>query len=346
VRAPVINQLRFGIAGAGYAAHLRARALRGLGTERIRISAVWGRNPARAAGFAAELGVPVVPSLAALCEAPDVNAILVTVPNRMHHEVVRHALENGKHVLAEYPLVLDSEESAEELAQLASRRGLLLHVGQTMNYDADFRFILENAPRLGRLSLGYRFASFGPLGSWYAADGFSGEASGLGSWYVGDTARGGWIVSAHYHGIQVFRRIFGEVTAVAAFDSTEGGVSAASVTLRHAGGASTCIQWAMPTEGTAFNKTVVAGTAGSIEIENGRYLLEIRGEKREGSLPAVDSFAADLSALVEEMDGRRDPHGELADSMTNLRIALAAEKSAVTGRVVEVTPAPLRRPEG
>jgi predicted dehydrogenase len=330
--------LGFGIAGAGYAAHLRARALRALGSERIRVSAVWGRDPARAAGFAAELGVPAVSSLEGLCAADGVNAVLVAVPNRMHHEVVRYSLEHGKHVLVEYPLVLTDEKAAEELALLASRKGLLLHVGQTMNYDADHRFIRDHAAELGRLYLGYKYMSFGELGSWYAADGFTGDARGLGAWYVGDTARGGWIVTSHYHGIQIFRRIFGEVTAVAAFDSTTGGISAASVTLRHQTGASSCIQWAMPTGGTAFNKTLVTGAAGSVEIESGRYSLNVRGDKRKGVLPAVDTFAQDLSALVEEMDGKRDPEAELADSMTNLRVAMAAERSAAIGRPVDLSP--------
>jgi predicted dehydrogenase len=337
------GNLGFGIAGAGYAAHLRARALRALGSDRIRVAAVWGRDPSRAGGFAAELGVPAVSSLEALCSADGVNAVLVAVPNRMHHEVVRYALEHGKHVLVEYPLVLSDERAAEELALLASRKGLLLHVGQTMNYDADHCFIRDHVAEMGRLYLGYKYMSFGALGSWYAADGFAGDARGLGSWYVGDTARGGWIVTSHYHGIQIFRRIFGEVAAVSAFDSTAGGLSAASVTLRHESGASSCIQWAMPTGGTAFNTTVVTGAAGSIEIESGRYRLEAGGEKREGTLPVVDTFARDLSALVEEMDGKRDPGVELADSMTNLRVALAAEKSAATGRVVDLAPGSQKR---
>jgi predicted dehydrogenase len=332
----MIEALRFGVAGAGYAAHLRARALSRLASPRLGVAAVWGRDPGRAAGFAAELGVPACPGLDALCAAEGVNAILVALPNRMHFDVIRRALELGKHVLTEYPLVLEDGRRAEELSRIASRRGLLLHVGQTMNWDADHRFIRENAAALGRLYLGYKYMSFGSVGSWYNADGFPGDASGLGSWYVSDTARGGWIVSSHYHGIQIFRRVFGEVAAVSAWDSTAGGVSAATVSLRHESGASSCIQWAMPSGGTAFNKTVVTGSAGSIETESGHFLLEAAGGRREGTLPVVDTFAEDLAALVEEMDGKRDPRAELEDSMAALKIALAAERSAAAGKTVEL----------
>ena len=326
------ESLRFGIAGAGYAAHLRTRALASLANPRLGVAAVWGRDPARVAGYAAELGVPAVSSLDALCDVKGVNAILVAVPNRLHEDVVRGALERGKHVLCEYPLVLSGMRGARALARLAEKKGLILHVGQTMNWDADHAFIRGNLPRLGRLYLGYKFMSFGTPGSWFSADGFAGDWQGLGSWYVTDTARGGWIVSSHYHGMQIFRRLFGEVEAVSAADSTAEGVSAASVLLRHASGASTSVQWAMPSRGTAFNKMIVTGSEGSIETESGRYVLEAGGSRSEGVLPVVDTFARDLQALLEEMDGTRDHGVELEDSMRALAVALAAERAAVTGR--------------
>ncbi len=337
-----LRELRFGIAGAGYAAHLRARAMRGLG-GRARASAMWSRSPERARAFAAELGVPCVGSLDELCSVEGVNAILVAVPNRLHFEVVRHALERGKHVLAEYPLVLEEYRQAEELRRMASRKGLLLHVGHTMNWDADHAFIREHIPELGRLCVGYKYLSFGPVGNWYAADGLTGDSRGLGAWYVADTARGGWIVTSHYHGIQIFRRVFGEVAAVSAFDSTGGGVSAASVLMRHTSGASTSIQWVMPSGGTAFNKTIVTGSDGSIETESGRFILEVQGKRTEGALPAVDTFAQDLSAMLEELDGKRDRAAELEDSMRNLEVTMAAEKSAATGREVLVAAGPRKR---
>jgi predicted dehydrogenase len=330
------DSLCFGIAGAGYAAHLRTRALASLASPRLRIGAVWGRNPARAAGYAAELGVPAVSSLDALCDAKGVNAVLVAVPNRLHEQVVHGALERGKHVLCEYPLVLSGMRGARALARLAEKKGLILHIGQTMNWDSDHAFVRENLARLGKLYLGYKFMSFGATGSWFSADGFAGDWQGLGDWYVTDTARGGWIVSSHYHGMQIFRRLFGEVEAVSAMDSTSDGVSAASVLLRHVSGAGTSVQWAMPARGTAFNKMIVTGSEGSIETESGRYVLEVAGKSSEGALPVVDTFARDLQVLLEEMDGTRDHEVELEDSMRTLAVALAAERAAATGREIPV----------
>jgi predicted dehydrogenase len=332
----MIDRLQLGVVGAGYAAHVRARAIARLASERLRVVAVTSRRTVHARRFAAELGVAAFDSLEDMLQSELLNAVVVAVPNRLHYDMVRSSLEAGRHVLCEYPLVLDRLDRAQELVGSARRRGLLLHVGQTMNHDADHRFLSSRLDQLGRLYLGYRFMSFGALGSWFGQDGFAGDYAGLGEWYVSDTTRGGWIVSAHYHGIQVFRRLFGEVLAVAACDSTDAGVSAASVLMWHRGGASTCVQWGMPMAGQPFNKTVVSGSRGSFEVESGRYLLQTAEGREKGALPEVDSFVEDLRVLLELMDGSRDAEAETADMLANLEVAMAAERSAATGRVEKI----------
>ena len=329
-------ELRVGMVGAGYAAHLRARAIRTFNSERVRMVAVFDKEAAHARQLAEEHGLACPASLEELCAYPGLNAVSIAVPNRFHYEIARYALERGLHVLCEYPLVLADYRQAASLVRLAERRGLALHVGQTMNYDADHRFLLEHRGELGRLYLGYKFMSFGALGSWYRQDGFGGDYRGLGSWYVEHHRAGGWIVSSHYHGIQVFRRVFGEVLSVAAFDSTAAGVSAGSVLMRHRDGAGTSIQWGMPMQGQPFNKTIVSGSEGSVEVESGRFVLQTGSRREEGTLAAVDTFVEDLKALVEELDGRRDARAERADMLRNLRVAMTAERAAASGRVLKV----------
>ncbi len=328
--------LRIGMVGAGYAAHLRARAIRSLGSPRVRMVAVFDREAGHARQLAQEHGLACPASLEELCAHPGLNAVSIAVPNRYHFEIARYALERGLHVLCEYPLVLEDYRQAASLVRMAERRGLALHVGQTMNYDADHRFLLEHRADLGRLYLGYRYMSFGALGSWFAQDGFGGDYRGLGSWYVDHNRAGGWIVTSHYHGIQVFRRVFGEVVSVAAFDSTAAGVSAGSVLMRHRDGAGTSIQWGMPMRGQPFNKTIVSGSEGSVEVESGRFVLQAGSRREEGVLPAADTFVEDLKVLLEELDGRRDAHAERVDMLRNLRVAMTAVRAAAEQRVLTV----------
>lgn len=70
----------------------------------------------------------------ALVARPDVDAVVVCVPTRRHGEVVRAALEAGKHVLCEKPLTPTAEEAAA-LVELAQTRGLTLMTGHVFLFN-------------------------------------------------------------------------------------------------------------------------------------------------------------------------------------------------------------------
>ena len=50
-------------------------------------------------------------------------SVHLAVPNRLHHDMARRALEAGKHVMCEKPLAMDATESAD-LVAVAARSGL------------------------------------------------------------------------------------------------------------------------------------------------------------------------------------------------------------------------------
>lgn len=86
------------------------------------IRAVADINPAAAEARAAQFGVRAL-SVEDLLAAPDVDVVVnLTVP-AAHYEVSRRALEAGKHVYSEKPLVLSLEEG-ERLRDLAAAKGL------------------------------------------------------------------------------------------------------------------------------------------------------------------------------------------------------------------------------
>jgi predicted dehydrogenase len=331
------QDLRIGLVGAGYAAHLRAQAIVQLGSERIVICRVYDKNPHHTAQFGAELRVGVCSSLEEICSDEEINTISVAVPNRYHHDIVKHALLKGKNIICEYPLVIDTFERGAELVGIAEERGLLLHVGQTMNYDADLKLVERHRDELGKLYMGYKYMSFGgKLGAWFELDGFSGDYRGLADWYIQDTLKGGWIVSAHYHGIQHLRRIFGEVVSVGSFDSSSEGVAAASVLLKHEGGASSTVQWAMPIQGKWFNHLIVSGSRGSVQVDSSRFTVHTDRIQEQGTLPVANPFIEDLKNLLDEVDGVSDRRENTEDMLKNLKVALCAEKSAAEGTEIRI----------
>jgi predicted dehydrogenase len=96
------------------------------------------------------------------------DAVLISSPHTLHAGHVRGALAAGKHVLVDKPLVLHARE-AEELAEMASARGLVAAVAFNRRFDPGClraRAILKSAGigtirHLETVQLGY------PLYGWY-----------------------------------------------------------------------------------------------------------------------------------------------------------------------------------
>lgn len=66
---------------------------------------------------------------------PDIDAVVVALPAKLHYEVAMEALSSGKHVLVEKPLALSSEECLQ-LIHIAEENDRVLMVGHTFEYNA------------------------------------------------------------------------------------------------------------------------------------------------------------------------------------------------------------------
>jgi predicted dehydrogenase len=112
------DDLRIGILGAARIAPAAvvkpARAVDG-----VRVTAIAARDTERAHAFAKKHGVDrVLDTYDALVADPDVDAVYVPLPNGLHAEWTKRALEDGKHVLCEKPFTANAGE-AEDVRELA-----------------------------------------------------------------------------------------------------------------------------------------------------------------------------------------------------------------------------------
>ena len=122
-----------GLIGYGYWGPNLARNLHQL--QESRFSVCCDQDPARLE--LARQAYPYIHTtgvLEDLWDDPELAAVVVATPARSHYEIVRSALEAGKHVLAEKPLTTDRRQ-AEELVDLAGRQGRVLMVGHTFEYN-------------------------------------------------------------------------------------------------------------------------------------------------------------------------------------------------------------------
>jgi predicted dehydrogenase len=110
--------------GRGWAARAHVPALRAL-SDSYEIVGVANTSVASAQRAAAALGLPrAFNDVAELVSAPEVDIVTVTVKVPHHLEVVKAAIEAGKHVYCEWPLGNGLVE-AEELAELAKAKSVL-----------------------------------------------------------------------------------------------------------------------------------------------------------------------------------------------------------------------------
>lgn len=107
--------------------------------------------PSARTEFAARIGADRgAPDLAAILADPDVDAVYIASPNAIHGGQVRQALEAGKHVLCEKPMVLTADEAAQLFA-LAQERGVVLMEALRSAFDPGMALVKELLPQLGRL---------------------------------------------------------------------------------------------------------------------------------------------------------------------------------------------------
>jgi predicted dehydrogenase len=75
-------------------------------------------------------------------EHADIQGVVIATPASTHYELVKMALEAGKHVLVEKPLALCSEE-ASKLIDLAQNQQRVLMVGHTFLYNTAVHFLKD-----------------------------------------------------------------------------------------------------------------------------------------------------------------------------------------------------------
>ena len=99
-------------------------------------------------------GATVVRSLEELLGIEEISLVVIATPNPSHYEIAKQCLLAGRNVVVDKPFTTTYAE-ADELVQLAKRRGCLLTVYQNRRFDGDFRTIQEllAGKRLGRLVL-------------------------------------------------------------------------------------------------------------------------------------------------------------------------------------------------
>ena len=121
----MMRKIKWGVIGtAGIA---KGQTIPGMQLARnCTLYAIAGRNIAKAKAYQEEFGFEkAYMNYEDLLADPEVEAVYIPLPNTLHFEWTKRALQHGKHVLCEKPLVPTAGE-AEELFRLADENGVFL----------------------------------------------------------------------------------------------------------------------------------------------------------------------------------------------------------------------------
>jgi predicted dehydrogenase len=140
------------VIGAGFIGPVHVEALRRLG---IRITGILGCDRAESESAQKALALPrAYQSLDEVLADKAVHAVHLAVPNVLHYEMAKRALQAGKHVMCEKPLAMNSRQSAE-LVALAKSTGVAAGVCYNIRF---YPLNLEARDMAQRGDLGQVFA--------------------------------------------------------------------------------------------------------------------------------------------------------------------------------------------
>lgn len=147
-----MNEIKWAVLGTGVIANEMAAALKKNGRN---ISAVGNRTHSKAVSFAAKYGIEkVYDDFNDMFTDPDIDVIYITTPHNTHIEFMRKAIQNGKHVLVEKSITLNSGELDEAMA-LAAEKGVVIGEAMTIYHMPIYKKLREilNSGRLGKVNL-------------------------------------------------------------------------------------------------------------------------------------------------------------------------------------------------
>ncbi len=146
------NQLRWAVLGTGVIANQMAQALQSMGRA---LDAVGNRTYDKAVAFAGKYGVPkVYADYNEMFTDPEIDVIYITTPHNTHMAFLEKALSQGKHVLCEKSITLNSGE-LDRAVSLARENGVVLAEAMTIYHMPLYRELRKRVASgaLGRVNL-------------------------------------------------------------------------------------------------------------------------------------------------------------------------------------------------
>lgn len=147
-----MKEIKWAVLGTGVIANEMAQALIKNGKS---IYSVANRTHQKAVDFAKKYNIgKVYANMNDVFTDPDVDVVYITTPHNTHLEFMKKAIENGKHILVEKSITLNSDELNEAIA-LANEKGVIIGEAMTIFHMPIYKKLNEilKSGALGKVNL-------------------------------------------------------------------------------------------------------------------------------------------------------------------------------------------------
>ena len=329
--------------GTGYISKIHARAAQKI--EDVEVVAVVNHRPESMAVFAKELDIKrQYPSVEALLQDGDVEALSVNTPNYLHAAETIAALEAGVHVMVEKPMAMNAHEASDMLAA-SQRSGAVLMVAHCWRFDEEVLWLKKQVDE-GRLGAIIRTKGYGVHAHW-----------GPGGWFTqARFAGGGAMADMGIHALDTARFLLGDPNPVTVYarigthygdyDVDDTGV----ILVNWDNGATSYLEsgWWQPHMDGPEAATQLYGRNGFGQIYPTRLELPNPAEERVEEIDGGFTFPRpehcpqsmydrQMAYFMDCIREARMPIPGGLEGLINMQVVDAAYASADSGQVVEVT---------
>jgi predicted dehydrogenase len=327
------------ILGGGFMGGAHAANYKALG-DRVRVKTVATRVSDKAARVAESVGAQLTTDIDAAINDPEVDAVDICLPTRLHREAAEKAFAAGKHVFLEKPIALTPED-ADAIIAAAGGSGAVFMVGMVLRFWPEY-VELQRRVSAGELGapLAVSASRLSPPADWN-------------DWMADLSQSGGTPVDLMIHDFDQMNWLLGEPRSVYASEPTPGHVHAvveydgacgiaegsmrmprsypfsSSIRVLCEGGVAEYTFSAAPIEGE--------GNIGASDSARGLRLYPAGGDASVAEVESADPWGPEIEYFVSCVEQRRVPEsGTGPQARLALRVALAASRSLASGRAETV----------
>ncbi|MBD0378837.1 Gfo/Idh/MocA family protein [Paenibacillus sedimenti] len=205
-----VNKIRIGVIGAGNIGNVHMKEFSKL-ADTCDITTITDAYLPLAEARAKEHGIAKVAATPEeLIQSPDVDAVIIGVPNQHHAPLAIQAIEAGKHVLLEKPMGINSE-AARHIWKASEASDKVVMIGHQMRFEAVPMQIKEQIVR-GELGNIYTAKT-----GWFRRKGIP----GWGTWFTRmDQSGGGPLIDIGVHMLDLALYLMGNPKPVSVYGAT------------------------------------------------------------------------------------------------------------------------------